>query len=147
MLGRSLLRFERLGLLVSVVRRVDGRSCCRFLTIVRLTPAGKLGSAASTVLQSFEFFVRVSQVLVLRLILRDCIGSIAIDARLARAFCRSLKALLQERYWRIMCQVLLLAFVHSLGSCQSIPTIVHHLFLEVQELALEAWVGVDHASF
>ena len=87
MLGRSLLRFERLRLLVSVVRRVDGCSCCRFLAIVRLTSAGKLGSATSSVLESFEFFVGVSQVLVLRLILRDCIGSITVVARLARGFC------------------------------------------------------------
>ena len=94
MLGRFMLRFERLKLLVSVVRRVDGCSCCRFLAIVRLTSAGKLGSATSSVLESFEFFVGVSQVLVLRLILRDCIGSITVVARLARAFGRSLQALL-----------------------------------------------------
>ena len=72
---------------MSVVRRVDGCSCCRFLAIVRLTSAGKLGSATSSVLESFEFFVGVSQVLVLRLILRDCIGSITVVARLARGFC------------------------------------------------------------
>ena len=79
--------------------------------------------------------------------MRDCIVSIAIVALLARAFCRSGQALLQERYWRVMCKVLLLALVHSLGSGSRISAIVHHLLLEVQELALEAWIRVDHASF
>ena len=112
-----------------------------------MASAGELGSAASSVLESLEFFVCVSKVLVLGLILRDCIVSICIGALFARAFCRSLQALLQERYWRVMCQVLLLALVHCLGSCRRIPAIIHHLLLKVQELALETWVGVDHASF
>ena len=60
MLGRPLLRLERLSRLILVVRRVDGRGCCWFLAIVRLTSTGELGSAASTVLESFEFFVGVS---------------------------------------------------------------------------------------
>ena len=60
MLGSPLLRLERLSRLILVVRWVDGRGCCWLLAVVRLTSTGELSSAASTVLESFEFFVGVS---------------------------------------------------------------------------------------
>ena len=111
MLSGPLVGFEMLRLLLRILGRVDGRlRCCRLLGrgVGRVASVGELGSAAPTVLQSFEFFVGVSQVLVLWLVGRGGgpIRSIAaIVPVLALAFCRSGQALLQERYRRVMRQV------------------------------------------
>ena len=123
-----------------------------------MAPARMLRRATSTTMfQSFKLFVGITQILILWLVAAGrcrhvssmgCTSSSSL-ARGAAFGCPrgGRQSLLKERDGRVLRQVLLLIFVHFLSSSGRISPVIHKFLFEVEELALEAWVGVDDTSF
>ena len=141
---------RHLYIIIDHVLNVDITPLCLTL-IVSIWSASMslLPAVSSSVLfQSFELFISVSQVLVFRFITALFgLKSLSIQfSDLLEAIRTLTQVLLKESYWRVIGQINLMVLRHGFSYSSGILPVVDHLLLKVQQLSLEARVGINHAT-